>query len=495
MRRTALRSAVWGLAGLVALLLAVGPVPTVVEAATLSVDDDASDCIDGGTPDYVALSAALAAAGSGDTIRVCEGDYTETSMSINAPSPLTIAGPGDTPEEDGTATIHHGGGFTTLFDINADNIAVSGLILDLSPPVSSSGFEISGDNVTVANNEIADGNATAITITGTPRPVGVVVTGNYIHDNGDNVVAYCNSCQITDNTIAAGDTRGIDLVGDDGIITGNTVTEGNAGIRASGTNNLVADNAVTASSGGTAIMVFPGDAVVRDNILSGASGTGIDVLLWSPAFSDIQVEIIRNTLTNFDTGIELRDNDFGDAFVIDALVGGSEANANTFRSTGGTPSDHYFLLDNDSPSAVSAEYNDWGLCTAAEIAREVNDQSDDASLGPVDFVPFIEPPDCPAPRRPAATPTSTPTLEPTTTPEAPAPTATLPPPPAATATPFGGPAPVGIMPPPTGTGTNSSRPLSGSGLWLLVAATGAAGLLLVGAAAVVVLSADRPRGQ
>ncbi len=462
MQRAILRCAVWGLAGLVALLLAVGPMPAGVEAATVSVDDDGSDCIDGGAPDYTDLGDAIAAAGSGDIIRVCEGEYAETSMSINSPSPLTITGPGDTPEDDGVAIIHHDGGFTTLFDINADDITVSGLVLDLAPPVSSSGFEVSGDNVTVANNEIADGNAGAISITGTPRPIGVVVDNNYIHDNGDNVVLYCNSCEVTDNTIAAGDTRGIDLNGDDGIISGNTVTEGRSAVKVSGSNNLVADNTLTSSPDGAAIAVYPGDAVVRDNTLSGSSGTGITVSLYNPPYDDIQVEIIRNTFTNFNTGIELYDGDFLDGFVIDALIGGSEANANTLRSTGGTSGDFYFLLDNDSPSAVSAEYNDWGLCTATQIAREVNDQSDDTSLGAVDFEPFIEPPGCEERHRATATPMET------ATPTEAAPTATSPPvatipPPSATATPFGGIEP-GVVPPSTGSG-----PAGGGSSWTLLA--------------------------
>ena len=473
MSKGILKLAVSTLTVLVALL-AAGMPPQPASAAVLTVDDDGSDCVDGGAPDFATIGAAVAAAASGDTIRVCEGDYTQTSLSINSPSPLTITGPGDTPEADGEAVVHHGGGFTTLFDINADNIRVSGLILDLTPSgPATSGFEISGDNVVIANNEIKNGTAGAMSITGTPRPVGVIVDNNDIHNNGDGLVAYCNSCEITDNTIDAEGTRGIDVSGDDATITGNTVTEGWPAIRIAGDNALVQGNAASPAADHVAIQVLPGSAVLRGNTITGASGTGISVHIYSPAYADITVDILGNSLTGLDTGIELYDTDFGDEYEITALIGGSTLDANTFRSSGGALGDNNYLLDNESPTNVNAEYNDWGWCFENEIAAEIRDHADDPARGGVDFVPFIEPESC---GELTATPSPTPfhrstsTPEPTATDTPEAATGTPPPPttppPAATSTPSGAPAPT-VIPPPTGGGPSGGPLLPATALGFL----------------------------
>ncbi|MDI6858027.1 MAG: right-handed parallel beta-helix repeat-containing protein [Dehalococcoidia bacterium] len=474
MSKGILKLAISTLTVLVALLLAGMP-PQPASAAVLTVDDDGSDCVDGGAPDFATIGAAVAAAAPGDTIRVCEGDYTQTSLSINSPSPLTITGPGDTPEADGEAVVHHGGGFTTLFDINASNIRVSGLILDLTPSgPATSGFEISGDNVVIANNEIMNGTAGAMSITGTPRPAGVVVDNNNIHDNGDGVVAYCNSCEITDNTLDAEGTRGIDVNGDNAVITGNTVTEGWSAIRVAGNNALVEGNNVSPAADHVAIQILPGSAVVRGNTITGASGTGISARISSPAYADIDVDIVGNSLTGLDKGIELYDTDFDDEYEITALIGGSAPDANTFRSSGGALGDNHYLLDNESPTNVNAEYNDWGWCFENEIAGEIRDQADDPTRGVVDFVPFIEPEIC---SELTATPSPTPFRRSTSTPE---PTATstpgaatstpLPQPTAplatATATPGGAPAAT-VIPPPTGSGPSGGPFLPAAALGFL----------------------------
>jgi len=463
MSKGILKLAISMVAVLVALL-AAGMPPQPASAATLTVDDDGSDCVDGGAPDFATIGAAVAAAASGDTIRVCEGDYTQASLSINSPSPLTITGPGDTPEADGEAVVHHGGGFTTLFDINASNVRLSGLILDLTPSgPATSGFEISGDDVVIANNEIMNGTAGAMSITSTPKPVGVIVDNNDIHDNSDGLVAYCDSCEITDNTIDAEGTRGIDVNGDNAVITGNTVTQGRPGIKIAGNNALVEGNAVSPTADGAAIQVHPGSAVVQGNTITGSSGTGILVRIYSPAYADVDVDIVGNNLTGLDTGIDLYDTDFGDEYEITALIGGSALDANTFRSSGGALGDNNYLLDNESPTNVNAEYNDWGWCFENEIAAEIRDQADDPTRGVADFVPFIEPEIC---SELTATPSPTPFRRSTSTPEptaTPTPGAATPtplpqpttPPPAATATPSGAPGPT-VVPPPTGGGPSGS---------------------------------------
>jgi hypothetical protein len=88
---------------------------------------------------------------------------------------------------------------------------------------------------------------------------------------------------------------------------------------------------------------------------------------------------------------------------------------NTFVDSGGTLDDFSYLLRIDDMAApVNAEYNDWGLCSLADIEKEVRHQPDDPALGLVDYDPFIEPDDCPTPT-PSASPSETPSATPTAT--------------------------------------------------------------------------------
>jgi len=80
--------------GAVLALVAIGGRGAVAEAATLVVDDDgfasATNCNDLTTPAFTTISAAVAAASPGDTIKVCPGFYNE-QVSINTDN-LTLLG-------------------------------------------------------------------------------------------------------------------------------------------------------------------------------------------------------------------------------------------------------------------------------------------------------------------------------------------------------------------------------------------------------------------
>jgi hypothetical protein len=85
---------------LLILALALLASPTVTPAAavgyTYVVDDDLfQNCAKPGAPDYHTITDTLATVNPGDTIRVCEGEYTEATLIISVS--LTITGPGATP--------------------------------------------------------------------------------------------------------------------------------------------------------------------------------------------------------------------------------------------------------------------------------------------------------------------------------------------------------------------------------------------------------------
>jgi hypothetical protein len=392
--------------------------PVAAVGGTWVVDDDSSDCVDGSAPDYPTITQALAVAMNGDTIRVCEGDYTESSFVITAS--LTITGPGAPTTNDGVATVHHGGGSSAMFAITADGVTLEGLDLDATPPPGfpflTGGIESTGDYVTIRYNEIRNATSSAVSANGS----NVSVHENNVHDNGTGISCVCDDSGFWGNTVDGAGSVALTLHGARGTVAGNIVTNGT--VNAMGDVLEVENNQISVGTANSALYVSGNPVTVRNNTLSDATYYGIEVV---PGMaSGTSVTISSNTFTQINTPINLRDGDPTDAFTLNATIGGSPPDANTFVNSGGTLGDQNYLVEMEGPTAgVNAEHNDWGLCTAAEIEQEIYHQVDDPAQGLVDFEPFIQPGTCATPTPTAtATPTPEPTPEPT---PPPGPTRTL----------------------------------------------------------------------
>ncbi len=410
---------------LLILVLAVLASPTVTPAAavgyTYVVDDDLSqNCAKPGAPDYHTITDALLTVNPGDTIRVCEGDYTENTLDINVS--VTITGPGATPADDGVATVHHGGGYSAMVDINADGVTLEGLDLDAAAPPGWSGWTNGivsvGDYVTIQDNEIHNATNWAVQAGGSPATTDVNILRNNIHDNIAGVACMtCDNSGLWGNTVDGGNVP-VAFIGGQGTVAGNVVTNGS--VQAFGDDMLVQNNQISAGTADWGLYVEGNPVTVTNNSLSGATDYGINV---SPgSASSTFATITRNTFTQTDRGIYFFDSDPADTLTVTATIGGSPSEANTFVDSGGVLGDDKYLVEMDGLTAnVNAEHNNWGLCTAGQIEQEIYHQVDDPALGLVDFEPFIEPSGCAAPT-PTSTPTPTATPSPTPTPTA---TATL----------------------------------------------------------------------
>jgi hypothetical protein len=397
-----------------ALLASPGLAPPADAATTLIVDDDGVDCPSAG---YTTITAALAVAGPGDTIQVCAGNYTEPSLVIND-AELRMTGTGTA-----VTHVHHGGGSSAILTIRAAWVVVEGLDLDATPPPlfssDTSGIEINGASVTIQNNEIRNATSAAVSPYGSSRYVHII--NNNIHDNQDGVISYVDDSVVADNTVNVTD-RALELVGNGGNVTNNEFNHGRVtaigdGISISG-NQMMGDAAgsyaLLASGSSTAVM--DNSIAITDNTFGGAAAYGIEA---QPGSTSTSFTIIRNTFNQVDRPIYLDDPNPNDAAMVVATIGGSEDNANTFVDSGGTLGDSNYLVDMDGPTLpVDAEYNNWGLCTLAEIEQEIFDHADDPAQGFVDYDPFIAPSGCSATPTPTATPTRTPTPTPTATPVA-----------------------------------------------------------------------------
>jgi hypothetical protein len=378
-----------------AILASPGLVPPVAAQMTWVVDDEGVNCVVGGASDFGDIASALFYAQPGDTIRVCAGNYTEPTLYVYADY-LTITGPGATPENDGVATIRPS--YSDIFVISADYVVVQGLDLDATPKFpgdSTVGIRIYNRNsVSIEHNEIRNATYEAVIAYGGGgiKPRYVQVLSNNIHDNQDGVRCDCDDSAISGNTVNGGSNHAIHADGDRNVITGNVVVDGP--VTALGDDLTVATNQI---SGGH--LSVGGDRIgITDNTLSDTVEYGI----WSSATS---LTVARNTFARMGRPIHLSGT---------ATIGGSASEANTFIDSGGARGDSNYLVEMVNSIDVNAEYNNWGLCTAAEIEQELYDKADDPALGRVIYEPFIAPSGCPS--TPTPTPTATPTPTPTATP-------------------------------------------------------------------------------
>ena len=184
----------------------------------------------GGPADFPTIFEAILIASPGDTIHVCEGDYTEPPMTIYD-NELTIEGSGAS-----VTHIHSSGegvGVLGVFIIAADRVVIQGLDVDATPPPgdTSVGILIAGDSdsVTIQNNEIRNATEAAVFPRGRfDRPSYVQVLNNNIHDNGSGVSCPGDDCTLSGNTVNAGGNLAL-VVGERGVITSNVVVDGSAG--------------------------------------------------------------------------------------------------------------------------------------------------------------------------------------------------------------------------------------------------------------------------
>ena len=409
---------------IVALALLASPrlAPPVAAAPDiLVVDDDLNPCVPTSTI-YTSIQVAVANANPGDTVRVCEGNYWETQIWVSGDD-LRITGPGATPENDGVATVHLSQ-FAVLFNIEGDYVTLQGLVLDAASPTPGAMTEgvqvMGGSSVSIEHNEIY--NATYIAVRAyewagsTPRYVHVM--NNNIHDSNDGVrlnddpTTPCDTCVVAGNTIDVSGLLAISVTGNNGNITNNVVS-GYGGVSGYGDDLLVANNELAGPgyAPGALLHVSGNRVAVQDNTLSDAVGLlqyGLEVDVGPSGGS---VNILRNRFTRTTSPIFLLSWGVG---LLDATIGGSPADKNTFVDSGGNLGDtNYLLALGDIQTNINAKYNDWGLCTAGEIEQEIYRQPTD---GPVDFEPFIAPGSCSTTPTPTATPTRTPTPTPTATP-------------------------------------------------------------------------------
>ena len=233
-------------------------------------------------PDYFAsIKDAIANASAGDSILVKAGTYYENVV-IN--KSITITG-------EGALVIGKGGTQNNyVFNISADNVKISGFTIESQnysvskPKMYAGGIAVSGDNCTVAGNNISNvyrgiyvggwgdicGSVSQTTIEGN-TVTGAFNDGIRVYGGSENI--------ISKNTVIACNASGIALDGYLSVISKNTLENNRRAIGIGASNSLIFGNSITDSINWGIYLQSSNNAIVANYLANNNWGVYL-----SPAF-------------------------------------------------------------------------------------------------------------------------------------------------------------------------------------------------------------------
>ncbi len=349
------RTALVALATLLISLAGVGLAGSAAAASTLVVDDDLT-CA-GAT--YSTISAAVAAAGDGDTIQVCAGLYNETFTSggknLTFLGPQADVSPPEFPTPAGEAVVDGQGGdpviqlsgTSTLNGFTVQD-GTRGILAGSGTSVRSNAFKSLDTAVQVFSNAVVSDNVISANSTGVLLDFasGTTVSGNLFHGTFSTPAI----------DLPAGDPDDDPMVNVS--VSGNTYTAQAGGgpfLEARHTVGLkVSGN--TVNGGGTSIELDPSDHdwtvsanrfsnVVDDAVVVGCNFGASDTTGGGA--------ILQNLFSNVGTSVRWSNG------------GGScpatfDVHSNVFPAGDGTSSSDNAAIYNASDATVNAENNFWG---------------------------------------------------------------------------------------------------------------------------------------
>jgi hypothetical protein len=274
---------------------------------------------------------------------------------------------------------------------------------------STSGVQSIADNVEVSFNHIHDVTGVAVLVTGAVAAANPLINGNTITNSTSGIICTCTNGQIYNNFVnplTDPNGYGISLQNGSGTVVSTNFLTG-AQLDIESNISTVQDNTLDGQNANLNLVELAGNQIIfQENYLENTQNVAVTIHSspFANTVTNTFVKVYRNTFTNVWSGIWLWDTNPSDGYIVDALIGGSNANANVFLP----PAFSTDLELVSVPHNINAEYNNWGFCDPADIEGKIYHNPDDASLGTVDFEPFINPDPCPT-----ASPTPTPTHSPT----------------------------------------------------------------------------------
>jgi hypothetical protein len=295
-------------------------------------------------------------------------------------------------------------------------------------------YTIAGSNAMIADNLVENNSALLTTVGGGAGFVGpnITVTGNTFRSNvagggvGGVFCGNANNLLFHNNTVtlnvAMNDyVGGLDVGGQGGTITGNTVTNNTSRFSAGGirvstssvsvTNNIIANNTVTSPThtAGGILHMGSGTASYQGNTITGNSaGYGGGIHINSNFVTLTGNHVSNNTASQYGGGVlcgGFLPGTFNHTFVSNSIVnntagstgGGIHSNAsalnlagtkdvyNTIAGNNAVTGDAIF---NNHANNVAAAHVCWGSGDADDINAWIHDFNDDASKGVVAYAPF-----------------------------------------------------------------------------------------------------------
>jgi Calx-beta domain/Right handed beta helix region len=342
-------------------------------ATTRLVDDDGAatptNCNGGaGGSAFVSISAAVAAATGGDTIKVCPGTYNEQVV-VNKSLALTGAQAGVDARDPGrtgaagTESIVRGatsGGQTTPFDVTASGVTLDGFTIQdqsnagnlgfgivLSPGTSGdvvrnnvvqnniAGLALGSDNTTIRRNAFRNNNQSG-PISGTgiytdQFDAGGALTDVVIDDN--EFVGNQNAGVLFGSTSAAQGASGV-------TVSGNTFTgNGNGFLAFNWTASTFARNLVSGSLGSQVVLGGGvAGSTLAENVITGGSSRGIRVGDFGGGGTNSSIAMRCNSISgNASAGLEIDSSAGSYTGSLDAAVNwwGSASGPQTAANPGG----------------------------------------------------------------------------------------------------------------------------------------------------------------
>ena len=311
----------------------------MVPSAVLLVDDDHAQAPNA---QYTSISAAVAAAQPGDTIRVYSGTYHE---SVTVPKTLTFqavakAGP----------VVVDPGALGSGFNIQANDVRILGFTVQdaIGNPGINLSRTVSGADI---EHNVLQDNTFGVYLNSNGTDRTVIRDNRFLHNNAAGAASgngiYSDqgvtNARIVDNFFTGQQNAAMIFVGNgtatqaqsDLTIRGNTLDHDAPIILVNASNSTISDN-LSIASAGSGIFFGGGvhDVVVSHNTLRDGAFTGINLRMDSanyPVSTPDTKNVIRdNVITGFgDSGIRLRDGASGN------LVANNRISGN---GTGGDPS-------------------------------------------------------------------------------------------------------------------------------------------------------------
>jgi hypothetical protein len=357
-------SRVLPLAVLFAALMAIATLMTIADpaaaATTLKVDDNGTECPDA---TYTTIQAAVDAASSGDTIKVCPGTYPE-SVSVNKTLTLEGAQAGvdaRTGRSDPLAEAivdPPDSGFTPGFNVTASDVTIDGFTVQGADNDAGILLSSTSSGYQILNNIIQ--NNTIGLYPGSSGTTETLIQHNLFKSNnvpgaaggsGIYVDTGSRNMSVDENKFTGNETASINFAGAAGTQSDLSITNNEAD------NSIVLFNSESVNITGNTVNLnqpFSGSGVfvgggndgvfIADNTIINGLGSAVSVSDLFPG-PNSNIEVIENVLENNARGISIASG---------ALADPLEAHFNRLDSNTQAG------IRNNSNTAVNAENNWWG---------------------------------------------------------------------------------------------------------------------------------------